>query len=71
MTLPFEILTGDPSEEEAAAIAAVLITLQRVRHTAPEPAPAQVSGWLRAARRESLARAPHETRQGYSSLWRG
>ncbi len=45
-------------EEVAAAIAAVERFLQDTAPPAPEPAPARVSAWVQAARREGVERDP-------------
>ncbi|HXR13484.1 MAG TPA: hypothetical protein VN740_02410 [Solirubrobacteraceae bacterium] len=52
-------ITPAPTELEAAAIAAALERFRQETAPPPRPATAAKSGWLRAARREAVARDPH------------
>lgn len=51
-----EMLGGNPSEEEGAAIVAALERF--LADTAPEPAPVRPSRWQQAALREGVNREP-------------
>ena len=51
-----ELVTGNPTEEEGAAIVAALEKF--LADTAPEPAPAPQSRWQQAALREGVLRDP-------------
>ena len=57
-----ELLAGNPSQEEGAAIVAALE--QFLAETAPEPAPAAHSRWQRAALLGGVEREPQIARWG-------
>jgi hypothetical protein len=51
-----ELVAGNPTEEEGAAVVAALE--QFLAETAPAPAPAQQSRWQQAALRDGVMRDP-------------
>ena len=51
-----ELVAGNPTEEEAAAVMAALE--QFLAETTPSPTPVEGSRWQRAALHEGVARAP-------------
>ena len=53
-----ELVAPGATPEEAAAVVAALERFLRDTAPAVVPAPPPVSGWLRAARREAVDRAP-------------
>ena len=57
-----ELVAGNPTEEEAAAVMAALE--QFLAETAPSPAAAEQSRWLRAALAEGVNREPAARRWG-------
>jgi hypothetical protein len=57
-----ELVAGNPSETEAAAVVAALERF--LAETAPPPAVAQQSRWQREALREGVNREPEATRWG-------
>jgi hypothetical protein len=52
------IVAPSASPEEAAAVVAALERFMRETAPTPAPAPPPVSGWVRAARLEAVAREP-------------
>jgi hypothetical protein len=52
------IVAPAASPEEAAAVVAALERFMRETAPTPAPAPPPVSGWVQAARREAVERAP-------------
>jgi hypothetical protein len=57
-----ELVAGNPTEQEAAAVVAALE--QFLAELAPEPAARQESRWQRAALSEGVNREPRTTRWG-------
>jgi hypothetical protein len=56
-----EIVAPAASPEEAAAVVAALERFMRETAPTPAPPPERPSGWVEAARREAVERAPrHE-----------
>jgi hypothetical protein len=55
-----QIVAPAASPEEAAAVVAALERFMRDTAPPPAPAPARLSGWLRAARLEAVAREPRD-----------